>query len=88
MLDSALDACLVLMAIDPSDLVVQLEIAANQLARGWSGLAAEKVRLLGRLADLQADPQATRVVAAFAAAHGLGGTGGPSAGAAPTGASG
>jgi tetratricopeptide (TPR) repeat protein len=87
-LDSALDACLVLMAIDPSDMVVQLEIAANQLARGWSGLAAEKVRLLGRLADLDADPSAAKAVAAFAAAHGLGGAAGPTADPASTSASG
>jgi tetratricopeptide (TPR) repeat protein len=70
-LDSALDACLTLMAIDPSDTVVQLEIAANQVARGWSELATEKVRLLARLAALNADQQAANDVTAFAVQHGL-----------------
>ena len=70
-LDAALDACLVLMAIDPSDAVLQLEIAANQAARGWSGLAAEKVRLLARLADLDGDATAAAAVAAFAGRHGF-----------------
>ena len=70
-LDAALDACLVLMTIDPSDTQLQLEIAANQEARGWSGLAAEKVRLLGRLADLDADADALAAVKAFAARHGI-----------------
>jgi tetratricopeptide (TPR) repeat protein len=70
-LDSALDACLVLMAIDPSDTTLQLEIAANQMARGWSGLATEKVRLLARLAELDADQDAANAVTAFTVQHGL-----------------
>ena len=70
-LDAALDACLVLMAIDPSDTDLQLEIAANQLARGWSALAAEKVRLLARLAELDADQGAANAVTAFSVQHGL-----------------
>lgn len=71
-LDAALDACLVLMAVDPSDAALQLEIAANQLARGWSEVAAEKVRLIARLAELEGDSAATAAVAGFAALHGLG----------------
>jgi len=70
-LDAALDACLVLMPIDPSDTVLQLEIAANQVARGWSGLATEKVRLLLRLAELDDDRAAVDAVNAFTLAHGL-----------------
>lgn len=70
-LDAALDACLVLMPIDPSDAALQLEIAANQVARGWTEMAAEKVGLMGRLAALEGDEEATAAVAAFAAAHGF-----------------
>ena len=47
------------------------EIAANQAARGWSGLAAEKVRPLARLADLDGDATAAAAVAAFAGRHGF-----------------
>lgn len=70
-LDAALDACLVLMAIDPSDSELQLEIAANQLARGWSALATEKVRLLERLAELNGDTEGLANLAAFATRNGL-----------------
>ncbi len=79
-LDAALDACFVLMAIDPYDTELQLEITANQLARGWSSLAGEKVRLLTRLAELDEDAAAAGAVAVFVLQHGLGGPeGGPAA---------
>ena len=70
-LDAALDACLVLMAIDPSDTEVQLEIASNQVARGWAALAGDKVRLLAQLADLDGNEAAAALVAAFGAEHGV-----------------
>ena len=70
-LDAALDACLVLMAIDPSDAELQLEIAANQVARGWTTLAGDKVRLLARLADLDGNDDAAALVAAFGIEHGV-----------------
>ena len=72
-LDAALDACFVLMAIDPYDTELQLEVTANQLARGWSSLAGEKVRLLTRLAELDEDAAAAGAVATFVLQHGLGG---------------
>jgi len=65
-LDAALDACMPLLALDPTDLAVQLEMAANQLARGWSAVATEKVRLLERIAGLDGDAAAAAAVAAFA----------------------
>ncbi len=70
-LDAALDACLTLMAIDPADAAVQLELAANQALRGWSALATDKARLLARLAELDADTAATSTIRAFAVEHGL-----------------
>ncbi len=69
--DAAMDACLALVAVTPSHHRLQLEIAAIQLDRGWVGIAAEKVRLLARLANLDADADAAGAVAAFATAHGL-----------------
>ncbi|MEO8207702.1 MAG: tetratricopeptide repeat protein [Chloroflexota bacterium] len=70
-LDAALDASLILVAIDPADSKVQLEIAANHMARGWRDLASEKVRLLARLASLEADEAATAAIEAFATEHGI-----------------
>ncbi|MEO8462142.1 MAG: tetratricopeptide repeat protein [Chloroflexota bacterium] len=70
-LDAALDAALVLVALDPADTAVQLEIAANQVARNWTDLAVEKVRLLARLAELDEDATAAAAIREFSAAHGL-----------------
>ena len=65
-LDAALDACLILMTIDPADPAVQLEIAANQAARGWTELVRDKVMLLGRLADLDSNGPAAAMIRGFA----------------------
>ncbi len=70
-LDAALDACLILLTINPSDPAVQLEIAAIQVARGWTATAAEKVRLLSRLAALDEDPEASAAIVAFSREHRL-----------------
>ncbi|MBI3746818.1 MAG: hypothetical protein HY264_09935 [Chloroflexi bacterium] len=87
-LDAALDACLALMPIDPADTALQLEIAANQAARGWVEIAAEKVRLLGRLSELDDDAAASEAIAAFAAGQGFAdpAPAAPAEGAAPNGA--
>ncbi|HEX5591560.1 MAG TPA: hypothetical protein VFX65_14805 [Candidatus Limnocylindrales bacterium] len=69
--DAAMDACLALLAFRPADHGLQREIATIQLERGWTGTAAEKLRLLVRLADLDADPQARAAAEAVAAARGL-----------------
>ncbi|MBI2777409.1 MAG: hypothetical protein HYX57_09165 [Chloroflexi bacterium] len=69
--DAAMDACLALLAATPSDPRLQLEIAAIQVERGWSALASEKVRLLVRLADLEADETLRAGISAFAVEHGL-----------------
>ena len=57
-LDAAIDACLILVTIDPADTAVQLELATIQAARGWTDLARDKIALLTRLADLDDDPDA------------------------------
>ena len=69
--DAAMDACLALLAITPSDHRLQREIAAIQLDRGWTSVAAEKLRLLARLADLDGDAEAWSATAAFAVERGL-----------------
>jgi tetratricopeptide (TPR) repeat protein len=64
-LDAALDACLALLTVVPSDHRLQLAIAAIQADQGWGEAAAEKLRLLARLADLDGDEDARTAVAAF-----------------------
>ena len=61
-LDAAIDACLILVTIDPADTAVQLELATIQAARGWTDLARDKIALLTRLADLNEDPGAQALV--------------------------
>ncbi|HEX4897553.1 MAG TPA: hypothetical protein VFV53_04260 [Candidatus Limnocylindrales bacterium] len=69
--DAAMDACLALLAMTPSDHRLQREIAAIQLDRGWTSVAVEKLHLLARLADLDGDVEARAAIAAFAAERGL-----------------
>ena len=61
-LDAAIDACLILVTINPADTAVQLELATIQAARGWIDLARDKIALLTRLADLNDDPDAQALV--------------------------
>lgn len=61
-LDAAIDACLILVTINPADTAVQLELATVQAARGWIDLARDKIALLTRLADLNDDPDAQALV--------------------------
>lgn len=75
-LDAALDACFSLLTLDPADPAVQLEMAANHLARGWLTLAREKVMLLASLAELEQDGDTGATIRAFATDHGLDLTGG------------
>jgi tetratricopeptide (TPR) repeat protein len=57
--NAAMDACYQALAITPSDPEVHLLLAELYLDRGWQAPAADKLALLGRLADLTAD-EATR----------------------------
>jgi tetratricopeptide (TPR) repeat protein len=70
-LDAAMDACLALLAVTPSDHRLQREIAAIQVDRGWTSTANDKVRLLARLAELDGDADAEAALIAFAAERGL-----------------
>jgi tetratricopeptide (TPR) repeat protein len=69
--DAAMDACLALLAVTPSDHRLQREIAGIQLDRGWTAVAEEKLRLLARLADLDGDDDARAAITALAAERGL-----------------
>ena len=52
---AAMDACYQALAILPSDPDIHLLLAELYLDRGWSGPAADKLVLLGRLAQLTGD---------------------------------
>jgi hypothetical protein len=66
-----MDACLALLVVTPSEPRLQLAIAAIQADQGWSGVAAEKLRLLARLAALDGDAGTQGAIAAFAVQLGL-----------------
>lgn len=51
----ALDACAQALAIAPTDPRLHLDMAEVYLAAGWTSLAADKLRLVARLADLDDD---------------------------------
>jgi tetratricopeptide (TPR) repeat protein len=70
-LDAAMDACLALLAVTPSDHRLQREIVEIQLDHGWNSVADEKLRLLTRLAELDGDDDARNAIAALAGERGL-----------------
>ena len=70
-LDAAIDACLILVTIDPADTAVQLELATIQATRGWTDLARDKIALLTRLADLDDDPAAQALLLGSSVVHDL-----------------
>jgi len=52
---AAVDACYLAISIAPADPDIHLLLAEIYLDRGWRTQAADKLLLLGRLADLEAD---------------------------------
>ena len=64
---AAMDACYQALAILPSDPDIHLLLAELYLDRGWRGPAADKLVLLGRLAQLTGDG-ATRARLCYLAA--------------------
>jgi tetratricopeptide (TPR) repeat protein len=54
---AAVDACYLAISIAPADPDVHLLLAELYLDRGWRSQAADKLLLLGRLADLDADAE-------------------------------
>ena len=71
-LDAALDACLPVLRFEPADPAVHLVLADLYADRAWRAHAAEKLRLLGRLAALTGDAETERRLAELAAASGSG----------------
>ncbi|HEY7523886.1 MAG TPA: hypothetical protein VH813_04335 [Candidatus Limnocylindrales bacterium] len=63
--DAAIDACYLGLSVVPGDLSLHLELAELYLERGWREPAAEKLLLLGRLVDLDADASAHRRLCAI-----------------------
>lgn len=53
--DAALDACYEALALAPDDPQLHLTLAGLYLDRGWQALAADKLALLARMADLAGD---------------------------------
>jgi tetratricopeptide (TPR) repeat protein len=54
---AAVDACYLAISITPADPDIHLLLAEIYLDRGWRSQAADKLLLLGRLADLDADAE-------------------------------
>ena len=74
--ESAFDACFPVLAIRPSDPDLHLFLAELYLELGWRGVAAEKLALLARLAELTGDAEtADRTAAAAAGRAGTGSRG-------------
>jgi tetratricopeptide (TPR) repeat protein len=69
-IDAALDACYVALSMRPDDVGLHLALVELYGARGWVTLASEKLDLLDRLVDLDADDGAASRVAAARAARG------------------
>jgi thioredoxin-like negative regulator of GroEL len=57
---AAVDACYLAIGLAPSDPDLHLLLAELYLDRGWRTQAADKLLLLGRLADLDADTETHR----------------------------
>ena len=64
--DAALDATHRLLQRAPSDVDAHLVLVELYVARSWDGLAAEKLRLLGRLAELNNDEETRQRLCAAA----------------------
>ena len=58
--EAGLDATHRLLQRSPSDVDAHLVLVELYVARGWDGLAADKLRLLGRLAELNHDEETRR----------------------------
>lgn len=68
-LNAALDACYLALGIAPFELELHLLLAELYLEQGWQGPAADKLVLLGRLADLVDDGAARRRICDLAKAR-------------------
>ena len=59
---AAIDACLRVLPIAPGDRELHLLLAELQADRGWTAVAAEKLRHLARLAELDGDHEAATLI--------------------------
>lgn len=66
---TAIEACYMALALSPADPNLHLALAELYLDQGWRGLAADKLVLLGRLAELTDDAPTTERVRTLAAAR-------------------
>ncbi len=68
-LHAAIDACYEALAIAPADPEIHLALAELYLDQGWRTLSADKLVLLGRLAELTGDSAARARLCALVAAR-------------------
>lgn len=68
-LHAAIDACYEALAIAPADPDIHLALAELYLDRGWRALSADKLVLLGRLANLTGDSATRARLSALARAR-------------------
>jgi thioredoxin-like negative regulator of GroEL len=64
--EAGLDATHRLLQRAPGDVDAHLVLVDLYVARGWDGLAADKLRLLGRLAELNNDEETRKRLCAVA----------------------
>jgi tetratricopeptide (TPR) repeat protein len=68
-IDAALDACYLALGLAPAAPELHLTLAELYVERGWRGPAADKLLLLGRLAELGADSDTRERICAIASAE-------------------
>jgi tetratricopeptide (TPR) repeat protein len=68
-ISAALDACYLALGIAPVEFEVHFLLAELYLEQGWRSPAADKLVLLGRLANLAADDEGRRRICALASAR-------------------
>jgi tetratricopeptide (TPR) repeat protein len=68
-ISAALDACYLALGIAPFEFEVHLLLAELYLVQGWRSPAADKLVLLGRLADLAEDDEGRRRICGVASAR-------------------
>jgi tetratricopeptide (TPR) repeat protein len=68
-ISAALDACYLALGIAPFEFEVHLLLAELYLVQGWRSPAADKLVLLGRLADLAEDDDGRRRICSLASAR-------------------
>jgi tetratricopeptide (TPR) repeat protein len=66
---AALDACSLALGVAPDDAEIHLTLVEIYLERGWRSTAADKLALLGRLAELDGDAAVHERVRRLASEH-------------------